>query len=56
MQALFYLRIRAHKPWRGKKAAALLVLLLSAAVAVLGTRQAIEQTTMRHGDVVDPDD
>ena len=57
LPALFYLRIRAHKSWRGKKGAALLVLLLAVPLAVLGTRQAILQTSVNHkGDLVDPDD
>ena len=57
LPTLFYLAIRAHKPWRGKKGAALLVLVLSVPLAVLGTLQAIEQTSVdRKGHLVDPDD
>ena len=47
LPAAFYLKLRAHKPWRARKAAALLVLGLSACLAVVGTQQAVQQNA--HG-------
>ena len=41
LPALFFLRIRAHKPWRAQKLAAVLVLVVGSGLAVVGTEQAL---------------
>ena len=45
LPALFFLRIRAHKPWRAKKLGAVLVLVVGTGLAVVGTLQALHSSS-----------
>lgn len=44
LPAVFFLRIRAHKPWRAKKLVAVLVLVVGTGLAVVGTQQALHSS------------